>query len=171
MKREWSSIRTGPQSKGQKLLESLWKDMRSTKWFGNVTDQRQTPHVVRTTLASPPPHPHLRPTLLLKTVANPLFRCQPSGCSLDWSWWSWRIPACPLCNPPPTSANPPPARRLSCNPWSSSAWQVKRSLYYNSAFTLIMSQTSWINAGWSVGPREGGGIKAATHRPVSTGID
>lgn len=43
----------------------------------------------------------------------------------------------------------PPARGLSCNPWSSSAWQVKRSLYYNSAFTLIMSQTSWINAGLS----------------------
>lgn len=47
--------------------------------------------------------------------------------------------------------------------------RVKRSLYYNSAFTLIMSQSSWINVGWldwEIGRR-----KSRNHRPVTTGID
>lgn len=71
-----------------------------------MTGQCQTPHTVRATLVSTPPRPCSQ-TPLFSTLANPLFRCQPFSCRLDWSQWSWHIPACPLCKPPPpTSSNP-----------------------------------------------------------------
>lgn len=85
-----------PTAEGQQLLGTLWKNVRWTKWFGNDAGQCQTPHTVRATLCSTPQHLHLRLALPITTVANPLFRCQPFGSSLDWSPWAWHIPAWPL---------------------------------------------------------------------------